>query len=259
MTSRLSPRLLSLAAVAALVSAGTARAADTAAVPPQSQLINEKLSAAWKAAELKPSKKASDYEFVRRVFVDIIGRIPTAEEVRDFAEGGNNRPALIHRLLYEKDYKPRFSERTNPKDPKTVVSYDYAGEYARNFSNIWGVWLMTRGGVAEVYHESIELWLEEQFSKNTPWNEVVKQLITATGKTNDNGAVCFIMSHLGEAVPREARDGRPLRRGADHLASHPTVPRHPDQLHPVPRPPVQPGVEAGQLLGRERILPPDRA
>jgi hypothetical protein len=206
MTTRLT-RTFALAAAGVFLVAGGARSADA---PPQSLLINEELAKSWKAAELKPSKKATDYEFVRRAFIDIVGRIPTAEEVRDFTEGGNNRAKLIHRLLYEKDYKPKFSERTNPKDPKSVVTYDYAAEYATNFSNMWGVWLMTRGGVANVYHEAIELWLEEQFSKNTPWNEMVKHLLTATGKTNDNGAVAFIMSHLGEAVPRDKQmeDGR---------------------------------------------------
>src|SRR5262245_36355042 len=213
MTSRLTRtgRLFAAAAVVFLSSAAGARAADP--VSPQPLLIHEELAKAAKAAELKPSKKASDYEFCRRAFIDIVGRIPTAEEVKDFAEADSSkdkRAQLIHRLLFAKDYKPRFSERTNPKDPKTVITYDYAGEYARNFSNIWGVWLMTRGGVAEVYHESMELWLEDHFAKNTRWDEIVRQLLTATGKTNDNGAAAFVMAHLGEAVPRDKQmeDGR---------------------------------------------------
>jgi hypothetical protein len=202
------PRTFAFALSGIFLAAGSAFSAD--AIQPQTQTINEEIAKGWKTADLKPSKKASDYEFVRRAYIDIVGRIPTAEEVRDFTEGGNNRPKLIHRLLYEKDYKPKFSERTNPKDPKTVISYDYAAEYATNFANLWSVWLMTRGGVASVYHEAMDLWLEEQFVKNTPWNEMVKQLLTATGKTNENGAVAFIMSHMGEAVPRDKQmeDGR---------------------------------------------------
>ena len=204
-------RLALAAAVVFAFSATVTRAAD--GPPIQSQLINEELAKAWKTAELKPSKKASDYEFVRRVFIDIVGRIPTAEEVKDFVDADSSkdkRAKLIHRLLYEKEYKPKYIERTNPKDPKSVITYDYAAEYARNFSNIWGVWLMTRGGVAEVYHESMELWLEDHFAKNTRWDEMVRQLITASGKTNDNGATAFVMAHLGEAVPRDKQteDGR---------------------------------------------------
>jgi hypothetical protein len=203
MTRHTQARLLWSAALCALVLAVSARAAD---VPPQVSLINDELVKGYKQADLKPSKKATDYEFVRRAFIDIVGRIPTAEEVKDFAEADGSkdkRQKLIQRLLYEKEYRPRIAERTNPRDPKSVITYDYASEYARHFSNLWGVWLMTRGGVAEVYHESMELWLEEQFYKNTPWSQVVRQLLTATGKTNENGAVAFIMAHLGEAVPRD--------------------------------------------------------
>ncbi|HJZ91441.1 MAG TPA: DUF1549 domain-containing protein [Gemmataceae bacterium] len=211
MTFRLSRTRLFAAVAAVLFVAGSARAADV--VAPQTQLINDELAKAWKAADVKPSKRTSDYEFVRRAFIDLVGRIPTAEEVRDFAEADGSpskRARLIHRLLYEKEYKPKFAERTNPKDPKTVIAYDYASEYARHFTNVWSVWLMTRGGVAEVYHDSLELWLEDHFQKNTPWNEMVKQLLTATGKTNENGAAAFIASHLGEAVPKDKQmeDGR---------------------------------------------------
>ena len=204
MTSRIARVWCFAAATAAtlVAVAGPARAAEVpVSAPPQAAVINEELSKAWATAELKPSKKASDYEFVRRAFIDIVGRIPTAEEVRDFAEADKRptkRAQLIHRLLYEKDYKP-----AGARDAKGAISYDYAGEYARHFANTWGVWLMTRGGVAEVYHDSAELWLEEHFAKNTAWNEVVRQLITATGKTNENGAAAFVMAHLGEAVPRD--------------------------------------------------------
>src|SRR5262245_27217011 len=146
-------RLLVTAAAVGVL-AVPASAADV--VSPQTQLINDELAKASKAGDLRPSKRASDYEFVRRAFIDIVGRIPTPEEVRDFAEAdgsANKRARLIQRLLYEKEYKPKFAERTNPKDPKSVIAYDYASEYARHFTNIWSVWLMTRGGVAEVYQE----------------------------------------------------------------------------------------------------------
>jgi len=193
-----------LAAATAALLATPASAAET--VAPQTTLINEELAKAWKGVELKPSRKASDYEFVRRAFIDIVGRIPTAEEVRDFAEADSSpdkRIKLVHRLLYDKEYKPKFVDRTNPKDPKSVITYDYASEYARNFSNLWSVWLMTRGGVADVYHESLELWLDDHFNKNTRWDLMVRELIAAKGKTNDNGAAAFVMAHLGEAVPRD--------------------------------------------------------
>ena len=210
MTFRIRGTWRSLCAAAAfaagLAGSGAATAADLpagpAAVQPATTLINDELGKAWAAAELKPSKKASDYEFVRRVFIDIVGRIPSAEEARDYAEldpRPNKKAELVRRLLYAKDFKPKGAT-------KDVKSADYALEYAQNFKNIWGVWLMTRGGVAEAYHESLEVWLEEQFTKNRRWDEVVRELLTAKGKTNENGAAAFMVSHFGEAVnPPEKR------------------------------------------------------
>jgi hypothetical protein len=82
---------------------------------------------------------------------------------------------------------------------------DYTEEYARNWANIWGVWLMTRGGVHNVYHEQMKVWLEEQFVRNTPHDELVTKLLTATGESNRNQAVNFVASQLGESNPPDKR------------------------------------------------------
>lgn len=156
-------------------------------VPEQSLMINEQLRAVWKANNVAPSAQASNYEFVRRVYLDLVGRIPKPDEVREFINSGGNRPALVNKLL---------------RDPK------YSDEFARHMANVWTVWLMTRTG-NPTYHEQMHLWLEEQFQANTTHKDLVHQLITAKGKTNDNGAVNFILSHLGERVAdgKESEEG----------------------------------------------------
>jgi hypothetical protein len=159
-------------------------------VAPQTQKINELLSQAWKANHLRPSARATDYEFLRRVYLDIIGRIATPKEIQEFENerGPNKRARLVHKLLYDKDY---------------------AEEYARNWANIWTVWLMTRSG-NPIYHRQMQTWLEEHFAQERSYKEMVEKLVTATGKTNDNGAVNYILANLGEAVPRneQERDGK---------------------------------------------------
>jgi hypothetical protein len=142
----------------------------------QVRVINEKIAEKWKEEKLIPSAKASDYTFIRRASLDIIGRIAKPEEIEQFLRdpAPTRRMLLVDRLLKSADY-------------------------ARNWATIWTTWLMTRTSPA-TYREQMHLWLEEQFSRqNCTWDKVVADLITATGKNTENGAVNFILSNLGEA------------------------------------------------------------
>jgi hypothetical protein len=153
----------------------------------QVRLINKHLAEKWKANKLTPSPRASDAEFIRRVSLDIIGRIAKPEEIARFYKDPENtrRAQLIERLLK-------------------------SDEYARNWANVWTVWLLTRSGQS-LYHDQMHKWLEKQFSNDgASYKEIVTQLLTATGKTNENGAVNYVLAHLGEATPpnRAAQEGK---------------------------------------------------
>lgn len=182
--------------------------ADTLA--PNAAAINELISAKWAEAEIKqPAKRATDYEFIRRVFIDLIGRIPYPEEVLDFEQdrGADKRIRLVKRLLYATDYKPKINNQFVQKldAPKgTPVTFDYTSEYANHWSNLWTIWTMTRSG-HPLYREQMKMWLTRQFRENVPYRDMVTQLITATGATNENGAVNFIVAHIGESIPGEKR------------------------------------------------------
>lgn len=150
------------------------------------QLINTKMREGWAANKITPSARASDYEFIRRASLDIIGRIARPDEIARFLRdpAGTRRALLIDRLL------------AHP-------------EYAENWANVWTVWLLTRSGsvdnIRRIYHLQMHRWLEEHFQKNTSHKQLVMELLSATGKTNDNGAVNFILAHLGEPIPREVQ------------------------------------------------------
>ena len=92
---------------------------------------------------------------------------------------------------------------------KLLYDKNYSEEYAANWANIWTVWLLTRSG-NPIYHAQMRTWLEEHFAKDKSHKEMVEKLLTAKGKTNDNGAVNFVLQHLGEAVPQaeQERDGK---------------------------------------------------
>ena len=79
-------------------------------VPAQTLAINEAVAAKWKEADIKkPAARSTDFEFLRRVYVDLIGRIATPEECLDFERDAapNKRGRLIKRLLTATDFQPK--------------------------------------------------------------------------------------------------------------------------------------------------------
>src|SRR5438309_769485 len=73
---------------------------------PQVKVINDQIEAEWKANNLTPSNRASDFEFIRRASLDIIGRIATPQEIVKFREDPerSRRALLIERLLDSDEY-----------------------------------------------------------------------------------------------------------------------------------------------------------
>lgn len=216
--------LAGLAAGILWASAHTTSAADEPKTPapmggisPQTQKINEFILKGYEAAGIKnPAKRATDHEFMRRVFIDLIGRIPTVEEIIDFEKdaGANKRVRLVQRLLNEKKYTPKVNGKlVTEVGGLKKVPIDYSAAYANNFAEIWSVWLLTRSGVDEIYREQFMMWLEEKLDSNVPYRDFVTELITATGKSNENGAVHFVFRHLGDPLTGDLkgsldRDGK---------------------------------------------------
>jgi hypothetical protein len=138
--------------------------------------IDELLDQEWKALGFPVTEVCTDGEFLRRATLDILGRIPTLSETREFLQNRqpNRRTKLIERLLSSE-------------------------EYGTNFANVW-VKLMITGGDddgnnRDVNPEKLHAWLQTQFNRNTPWNEIVSELISATGRWDENPAVNFIVAN----------------------------------------------------------------
>ena len=152
------------------------------------KIINQKLTESWIAQKVQPSKFADDYEFLRRASLDIIGRIATPEEIKVFLSHDHNkrRSQLIEDLLASEDFP-------------------------RHWATLYTNWLLTRAGTfgKGKYHSDMQTWLEDKFAANTPYQEIVRDLITAKGDNDKNPAVNFYLAHLGESVPasRRAEEG----------------------------------------------------
>lgn len=151
-----------------------AAARDKTATPLATKdYIDELLAREWQALGLKPSAECSDGEFLRRSSLDIIGRIPTLEETRAFLadKSKDKRARLVERLLA-------------------------SSEYGKNFANLWVRLLVPpdlMGQEANV--PALHAWLELQFHRNRPWNEIVSDLLTANGRWDENPAVNFLIAN----------------------------------------------------------------
>ena len=134
---------------------------------PRNNFVDEHVYSKLQLLGIKPSKQVNDAKFMRRAFIDIIGALPTPEEVVEFLEDSSTdkRQTLIDDLLL----RP---------------------EYADHWANKWADLLRPnpyRVGIKAVLN--YDNWIRNHFRKNTPWDVFVRELLTAKGSTFHNGAV----------------------------------------------------------------------
>ncbi len=153
-------------------------------------LIDTHIRKGWKDNNTYPSERCTDFEFIRRASLDIIGRIPTVAEINTFLKQTpeKRRSWLINAMLDGKEY-------------------DNGAQYAQNFANMWTVNLMTRSGSNKHHQAQMNDWLYNQFKgedKSAPdWSVTARALISAEGDTNRNGAVNYLLHNLGDEIKQE--------------------------------------------------------
>ncbi len=148
--------------------------------------INRHLQQGWEDNEVTPSERADDAEFARRASLDIVGRIPTYSVLTEFieSEARDKRERFVDQLLDNEDY-------------------------IRNAASIWGNLLVGRSNNRGGGRAALDRWLRNAIYTNIPYDQFVKELITAEGSSDENGAVVFLSSHLNEmAVPATAITSR---------------------------------------------------
>jgi hypothetical protein len=124
-------------------------------------VVDELVARKWRDLGLTPSAPASDQQFVRRLYVDLVGRIPTVAETRRFLDStaADKRDRLVDELL---------------------ASPDYAAFMALK----WGAILQNkrgdRGENAFGTH-AMALWLKDAFHADLPYDVFVRAILTASG------------------------------------------------------------------------------
>ncbi len=153
--------------LAALFSAASLHAASL----PESTKIDSLLKQEWEKNKVTPNAPATDTVLVRRLYLDIAGRIPTVEESQEFvnSKATDKRAQLIDKLLNSDGY--------------TSNMFNYWADILRLTDN-------TKGRTAaEAYAEYVKRCLKE----NKPYDQFVRDLITSEGGVWDTGAIGFYM------------------------------------------------------------------
>jgi hypothetical protein len=128
--------------------------------------IDRLIAQKWKENGLEASQKTSDSEFLRRLYIDVTGRIPNAEEVRSFLESNkkNKRAEKIDELLASEEYGGYMADMWM----QILFSYDAKRRVQAPTYNL------VRGEFAE------------NFNSNKPYSEFVSKLISAQGFVTTN-------------------------------------------------------------------------
>jgi hypothetical protein len=146
--------------------------------------IDERAVAKWKKLGLKPSPTCDDATFIRRVTVDLCGRLPTAIEVKAFLDdtGADKRSKLIDKLLDSADYPAYFAMKW--------------GAILRN-SNLAG-----SDQAAVAFHH----WLKDMIARNRPYDEFVRGVVAAAGEWQDAPAINWLWQNRDDQLHQVTAD-----------------------------------------------------
>lgn len=170
-------------------------AADAAPPDPSTLAarIDEYVSIGWDAAKVRPATTVDDAAFARRVYLDLAGRIPTVAEIRDFTADASpdKRAKLVSRL---------------------VDSAAYARHSATFWRREWVPQIETPR-FAELPNQ-LDAWLTTQLRDGVPYDQIVRDLLTASRRGHvlvtilDHGSGLFEFldaDHDGALSVRELR------------------------------------------------------
>ena len=140
---------------------------------PKRNVIDKRVIEQLRRLNLKPSKPSSDSEFIRRVYLDVVGMLPTPQETKAFLADTSEtkRDDLIEKLLAQPEFVDYWAYRLS--DLFLISSKKL------------------RPQALKAYYD----WLRGEIEKNTPWDQLVRQVVAAKGDTLKNGAANFYSIH----------------------------------------------------------------
>ncbi len=150
--------VLLVAAVVGAAEPASTKPSRTRDAQQLAEKIDQHLSRSWAETKTEPAARTDDAEFLRRVSLDLAGRIPSAEETRTFLDDkrSDKRTRLVEKIL------------ASPR-------------YALHFTNVWRGLLLPEASnnfLVQAQLGSFEQWLKQELSRNVGYDQMVRDLLT---------------------------------------------------------------------------------
>lgn len=164
-----------------VVAAALASAGRPALMQPAD--VDRLVAATWASAGVAPAPRSDDPEFLRRVTLDVAGRIPTLDEVEAFLADPrpDKRVALVERLLNSAEHAEAWGD---------VYLDLFVGRQFR------------KRGVAKRLDP--RAYFVDAFRENRPFDRMAVEMLTFTGQLTPSGPGAFLASHLKGGGPEAA-------------------------------------------------------
>jgi hypothetical protein len=150
----------------------------------QRNYVDQLCAEKWKRLGLMPSPPCDDATFIRRVTLDLCGRLPTAGEVRAFLAdaSADKRTQLVDRLLDSPDYPAYFAMRW--------------GTILRN-SQLAGA-----NQASYAFHN----WIKDSIARNQPYDQFVRSIVAASGEWQDAPAINWLWQNRDDQLHQTTAD-----------------------------------------------------
>jgi hypothetical protein len=154
--------------------------------------VDELAAAKFKEIGIRPSKLCDDSTFLRRAYLDAIGTLPSVDESMAFLDSKDpaKRKKLIDKLL-----------GLSSEPAQDIHNNEYAAYWTLKWSDLIR---SSSASIGEQGMWALYNWIKESFRENRPFDQFVRELITAKGSTFSNGpANYYQISHNPQELAEE--------------------------------------------------------
>lgn len=157
--------------------------------------IDDYLAKIYSEESIVANPVVEDLSFLRRANLDLVGRIPTLEEIEAY--------------------------KANPDREKLVDRLIDSDEFDQFTSEAWTTWLIGYSNAFQTDRETFRIWLSDQLKNDSSFKTIVSQILTAEGSTAINGPTNFLARHFEQPTTAVCRSFLGVRLECAQCHDHP--------------------------------------